>query len=230
MFTFKSMENEKAMYRFSNTMNEYDGFYKNPSRFVHSKIGMFDTYGDGEVQHSPAYGVSIDNIRDCLGSLAIHLSEHPEDVADVERYWPNSIDKDKVKFLLRLKYNSDKETFYNLSECKKSYKSSKRYDKRWEVIPSWYKPNAQTIFRLLCEGYWSGVEGLVYLRQINAILCEELNSWYNVDFESTLNIKFDTVTRQSLDAISFFVKGLQETRSAKSIVDCIKNNWKERRN
>ena len=208
------------------TSNKFEGFYNNPSRYVSGNIIQFETYGDGNTQHSSGYGVTVEDMKDCLASLAIHISKDQSCIPEIERIWPYEINRHQVRFLLTLKYNPDKDTYYNLADQKKSTHPSKRYDKRWEKLEDWFKGDAYSLFRIMRQSYWSVLDNLVSIRSIREVIAEMIDRYDDIDYKANLNIEIDTVLRQAIDAIVKYVEGYKNAKHADGIVDCVISNWK----
>jgi len=225
---FKSIKRgDKIGYSLSTgTSNKFEGFYHNPSRYVSGNIVQFDTYGDGMIQHSPGYGVTVEDMKDCLASLAIHISKDQTCIPEVEKIWPYEINQHQVRFLLTLKYNPDKDTYYNLVDQKKSTHSSKRHDNRWVKLEDWFKGDSYSIFRIMRQLYWSALDNLVSIRRIREVIAETTGCHDDIDYKGNLNIEVDTVLRQAIDAISKYVEGHKNAKHADGIVDCVISNWK----
>ncbi len=101
---------------------------------------MFQTYGDGHVQHSAETPFARELLPDFLGSLAMELANATEDhrremLAIVSKHWPrNSCEKRRIRFALSLKCHETKTQYYDAQAMKVSTAASKKNDRRWEEI------------------------------------------------------------------------------------------------
>ena len=102
---------------------------------------FFQTYGDGQVQHSAETPFAREMLPDFLGSLACALAgakEHErfEMLEIVSKHWPrHPVGKARIRFALSLKCK-EKTQYYDSQACKVSTAESKRNDRRWEAIKS----------------------------------------------------------------------------------------------
>jgi hypothetical protein len=149
MIKFRSVKRDNIVYVVTDKDNS--SYYRSPSSYISPEVSEYDTLGDGDIQHTPEYLVSSINFKDWLISFSKHVLENnlSEDEEKCIRFLIYGDDKKEIKFLEKLQYKEDKLTFFNLKELKISRAESKRYDKRWEKIPSWFVPNAEEIFTLL---------------------------------------------------------------------------------
>lgn len=115
---------------------------------------MYETMGDGECQHTPAYRIGAGNFTDFCLSVAQYLLENPD--CDIREYQLGltGVCQDAYDFLRSVTYKEDKRQWYSLQLRKISGKDDKRFDKRWQEVPSWADgsvKSAYDLFRLNWE-------------------------------------------------------------------------------
>ncbi len=136
-FTFRSRKAPTEFgYRVSRD-TEFDYRFRGVCRWA----TFYQTYGDGDVQHSKEVPFSTEMLEDFLGSLACYLAEcatpgcYDESMAIVAAHWPRQENSTaRIRFALSLKYREDKTTYYSVGDCKTSTAESKRHDKRWDKV------------------------------------------------------------------------------------------------
>ena len=104
------------------------------------EVGEYDTLGDGATQHTPVYPVRNEHVLDYMASLATYARDNISTYDDMITLWPCRFrDRNLVELLMSIKYNPDKPTYINPQTYKKSTSPTKRHDRRWIEVPSWYK-------------------------------------------------------------------------------------------
>jgi hypothetical protein len=142
--------------------------WRNSNQYISDRVGWYDTYGDGETQHSPMTRVLYEWFTDFCASVASWaMSAPPSDslqvlqvLADEMRTY--SISHDRVRGALVVKYREGKRQYVNRGEnCKVSSAESKRHDRRWEEVCEWMDGSFHAVAGLLGLGscsflrYWS---------------------------------------------------------------------------
>jgi hypothetical protein len=155
-FDFPSLTRKDVYYRVETEWSVGSGHSRNTS--VHFK--EFSTYGDGQVQHSPASGLSIDNFADNLFSLADHLIKNPADRLTTSSVWPHRWNRPCVWFARTIKYSAGKTRYYSFEEQKVSSAEAKRHDKRYHEIPEWADGEAWSAYRLIAKEFDDGLAQL----------------------------------------------------------------------
>lgn len=107
-------------------------------------VRQFDTYGDGDTQHSLAYTAPVSNAYDFLLSVLAVLGDDTQcDQETVEFLkWELGFPMRKMKdeeaaFLRSIRHDAEKRRWFSLEDKKVSASESKRYDKRWFEVPDW---------------------------------------------------------------------------------------------
>jgi len=221
---FKSIRDANLRYVWTKALTDgpNNDFYRNPGRYVDSNAYQYETYGDGEVQHSPMYLVSMDGLEDFICSLALFLAENQsKEVYECLRYsqYLSSINSDQVMFLYNLKIK-EKTVYINLSEQKKSTDERKRHDKRWVKIANDYRPTFENIFPFFCQSYHGLMNRLVMAEKIREVT--GYNLW--VDFESYFHIpKMDHI-RSAMRAIECFLSAFNSLDNLNRSIESLKHN------
>lgn len=76
--------------------------------------------------------------------------DHPEDIPVIYRKFGSDIRKRTAIFAATVKYREDKRAYYSIRDEKVSTADSRRYDKRWEEVPSWANGGIDSVWRLCC--------------------------------------------------------------------------------
>lgn len=159
-FTFPSLERPTFRYRLYNRMDDNPAHDWRRSQYCLSPyISMYDTMGDGEVQHCSDGLVPTEMVMDVVFSLSCALDRVPigldgEDsgIEPLDSFWRHrpSVNDADIRFLLTLKYVDNKDTYYTIQEeRKKSFSDSKRHDKRWLKLERPYDENESTVARVM---------------------------------------------------------------------------------
>jgi hypothetical protein len=99
--------------------------------------GVYDTYGDGMVQHSPLYSAGQGHFTDFCLSLTQHLLDHPEAEISSTHLFRHDLSDTVLNFLAGIRHNSEKRTWFSITDLKVSASTSKQYDKRWMMVPDY---------------------------------------------------------------------------------------------
>ena len=221
---FRSIRDANLRYAWTKASSDgpNNDFYRNPGRYVGSNAYQYETYGDGEVQHSPMHLVSADSLEDFICSLALFLAENQnKEVYECLRYnqYLSNIDKDQVMFLYNLKIK-EKTVYIDLSEQKKSTDERKQYDKRWMKIADDYRPTFENIFPFFCQSYHGLMDRLAIAERIREITNYDL--W--VSFESYFHIpKMDHI-RGAMKVIECFLSAFNSLDNLNRNVESLKHN------
>lgn len=162
--------------------HDYSGLFK-----LLNGVKQYDTYGDSDCQHSPAYSAQASNVYDFLLSLLAFLAE-PTNMTDNEvvEFLQWEIGHRMVNLTVKqaefLKTVIHKEStpeksfdrrYFSLEEMKVSSADSKRHDKRWFVIPDWANGDVNAIiglYGLATDHRWQ--ESLIGIMATRAVACE----------------------------------------------------------
>jgi len=149
---------------------------------IHGDVKEYQTYGDGETRHSPAYSSIADNTYDFLVSLAHFLNSNPDKAKELSQamFWPSHTYRKNIKFYSELKANG-KEQYYSINELKTSRAESKRHDKRWEIVPEWADGSFQATFRFLEEKKYGSLERLCLYNELRDFYSEEHDSYCSIE-------------------------------------------------
>ena len=126
---------DKYAFRYDSCPDGYDGA-------VHYNFRLYETYGDGQCQHSPARPITREFMADYLASIATAMLDDAE-LIDAAGYiidcGPNQA---RIAFAASVLYKpSDssysKTRYFSIEEQKISSSSSKQHDRRYEPIAAW---------------------------------------------------------------------------------------------
>jgi hypothetical protein len=163
---FKSLAKSNVRYVwYRSGYNSPVADYRRSEFGLGDNCGWYDTFNDGDVQHSSESPVMNESATDYLASLLAHIAsvdagERDEMLEAIAYDWPNMEHKsrDEIVFAINLEHKSGKTRYYNLDECKISSAESKRHDKRWEVVSEYIDGSPSSAFRLLHTGFSWGLK------------------------------------------------------------------------
>ena len=221
--TFKSIGKENIRYVVhKDHYNISDGnFYHNPSAYVGNTCFQYDTYADGDTQHSAEWLVSAQDLEDFTVSLALFISENhsPELLSVLDHLEPYGISEDQIRFLYTLKPgNNGKATYINLKEMKKTT-SDKQYDKRWEKLPEDYEPDFKHIYPHFVESFHGFLTRILIAEKIRE--ATNWNIW--LDYEETFKVKMNHI-RDGIRILQCFSEAYRNIENISRIADCLKHN------
>lgn len=153
-----------------------DSFFDfNNLRGIAAWCAIYETYGDGNIQHTPALPIRQELMADFLASFAKHCLEDEKLLAHVESFWPRPVENSLFQFALNIKYVEDKTRYYSWDEQKISSADSKRHDRRWHEIPGWANGSPRAALQLIfqksphseIERYSAANQLSNYLRSLN---------------------------------------------------------------
>lgn len=121
--------------------------------------GWFDTYGDGETQHSAEAAVGLDWACDYFASLLKCLAESTDPAARdamlecLDGDWPKLyMARAEFTFAMSVKHKPGKQQYYSKEDRKVSGAESKRHDRRWEEVTERQDGSPRSAFAILCSG------------------------------------------------------------------------------
>lgn len=223
--TFKSVSQSNV--RYIVTKDQYDllngDFYRSPGAYVGNNCFQYDTYGDGDVQHSPEWLVSATQLEDFVVSLAIFISEnHSIDLLPVlDSMEPYGISTDEIQFLYTLKAGGRKKTitYINLKEMKRTHRD-KQYDKRWERLSQDYEPTFEHIYPHFVVSYHGFLARILIAEKIR-----EATGWgIWIDYEETFKISNITNIRNAINILQSFLSAYRQIDFISRGADSLKHN------
>jgi hypothetical protein len=170
MIKFKSVKRNTIIYEVGYNS---EAFKYHSRDYLSSDVFEFDTLGDGDIQHTPSYPTNMVYALDFLISISSFILENniPDDDLFTIQYLTTTPDDEtsKINFIYKLKNVEGKRTFFNINNEKISRSESKRYDKRWTEVPSWFTGSTQDIYTLF--------------KQVKPVFgfLEVLNRWNNIN-------------------------------------------------
>jgi len=166
---FPSIANpDKHGYAFDSTV----GFSAN--HVIHDYFRVFQTMGDGLIQHSADYAITSEFVADYLLSLTAAMLQD-EELTETMRYRLSGGPRlSQIEFCASVVFReSDKEyskrRWYSVELEKVSSNQDKRHDKRFQEISEWNDGSADAIYRMLRPDYADG------LREYNA--ADAIRDW-----------------------------------------------------
>ena len=166
MLKFPALKSQQYAYSFGYDSDNYRYSSTGLSQYCH----RFDTYGDGMIQHSNFYGVSVAETEDFLHSMSDYLLMHSE--IDVKEFceWSGPPDIRLFRFLASVKYRAGKPMYFSEDTQKVSSKDSLRHDKRYEEVPTWADGSFASVYRLAQKSFYHPLQRLELAIQIQEFI------------------------------------------------------------
>jgi len=245
---FKSLANPSMRYTW------HKSGYQSPfsdyrNHGLADNAGWFDTYGDGDCQHSHECGVGIDNACDYFASLLKLLAETTDATARDEileclaNDWPKLyMARSEFTFALSVKHKPGKRMYYSKQERKISSAESKRFDKRWDEVTEYQDGSPKSAYAILNSGCGNRLRGYAIALRLAEVWQEENGdciAWKDtaqmcgiVATESDGDYKTgdkyrDTANnlRTAFNGITLFVDGWRNLDTARRSWECLDNNY-----
>lgn len=147
-------------YAYDSSKHEYDA----P---IDSHFRMYQTYGDGVIQHSYDWPVTWDHFADYCGSLAAAMVADEELTAHlVYTFLSCRVDPRSFEFAAGVVFKplsadepwERKPRYFSVSERKITSSPAREFDKRYRRVENWCDGSAAAIFRMVCPEYADGLE------------------------------------------------------------------------
>jgi hypothetical protein len=171
---------------------------------IESHFRMYETYGDGLVQHSPDWSVQVEYLADYLASLAEAMLADEELARDLYYTIWRRPDAKHFAWAASVIYKAPKEgaygkrRYFSAKEMKVSWSPAKEYDKRYEEVREIHDGSPNSIFRILIPEYADGMEKYATAEAIRDWLMEhdgymelaaEFLKWFNGDREKARQLR-----------------------------------------
>lgn len=166
---------------------EYD-FRRDPLYLIAPWAGMYQTYGDRNVQHSADTPCPLTMMGDYLASLATFcMDQRNEDALEIAADHWKSVDlyndRTKTPTILKaraVRHKEGKRRYVQSRDFAISAAESKRHDRRWHEIVEWMDGSVNATFGLLCmdSGGIYGLERYLVLNRINEAFYRETDSYF----------------------------------------------------
>jgi hypothetical protein len=247
---FKSLANPNYRYTWHKSgYNSPVSDYRNRSSRIGDNSGWFDTYGDGDCQHSAESPVGLDLACDYLASLLKLLAEtsdatvRDEMLECLENDWPKLyMARSEFTFALSVKHKPGKRMYYSKQERKISSAESKRYDKRWDEVTEYQDGSPKSAYAILNAGSGDKLRGYAIALELANVYAEENNhhiAWKDtaqmcgiVGMESDGDYKAGNKYREmannlrtAFNGIDLLVKSWRNLDTAKRSWECLDNNY-----
>ena len=212
---------------------------RQPLKFVGNRCGMFETLGDGQVQHAPLRPTTIELMGDyCLSLSKYALNQIGGTWWDEMKFISDKLYnsfherprlRGLIKFFSELRYDDHKPKYFSTASdfyLKVSGSSSKSHDKRWQHVPSDADGSAKFVWGMICQEDPSVIaDGLscyaAYeeFRHIATIECEmwvpkNAAEWLELDYQEVdlpfTALKNIVTSAQRLTSASSWVNNMLE--------------------
>jgi len=224
---FKSLKRTGVAYELLNWENRMDN-YKYPGTHLSGNIAEYQCYDDGLVRHSGWGMVCVDNMLDCLASLAVFMIEnHSEALMKmVSGFWPTEIYHKDIDFAMTVKFREGKRSFCNMGDQKLSTSEKLQHDKRWMEVPSYATGNLDSVLNLLVKSYSDALERLAMYIQVRSYIFDKTGWLQNVEGHFIGNRDDDINNlHAAMSTITGLVDAQRRIESAGRSLDCLRHNW-----
>lgn len=129
---------------------------------THSSFRMYETYGDGQIQHSGDWPVTLEYLADYLASLASAMLPNEELTREVRYVVCRRPDRDKIEFAASVVWKESdnsysKRRYYSIGE-RKIKGSAAQYDTRYKEINKYQDGSRMSIFNIVTADYSDGLQ------------------------------------------------------------------------
>lgn len=146
------------------------------------EILQYETYGDGDTQHSGAWPAQWDSIVDVCLSVAAAIRADPLNEA-----WAcltsmlRRVDDETLRWALGVVYKPGKRQYYSVAVLKVTT-ADKSNDRRFDVVNEYMDGSTAGALRVVSGEYWNTLERLMVcdrLRDLHYELVGGYDSWAN---------------------------------------------------
>lgn len=140
--------------------------------FLIQEFRMFETGGDGLIQHSNCWPVGEANAIDYLESLCVAMLADPDLADEVGVKFNYKPTHDFIKFAASLVFNEEKDRwpnklrYFSVSEQKVTRSETKKHDKRYEELRDWHNGSPEAVYRMILPQYAEGLMQWQYANEI----------------------------------------------------------------
>jgi hypothetical protein len=145
---FPSLQHpDKYAYKYDSHPDGYQGT-------VHCNFRVYETFGDGQCQHSPDWPIARNLMADYLASLATVMLEDTQLIDNTHYLIDCGPNQNQIAFAASVVHKESddgyqKRRYCSLSELKVSSSASKEHDRRYERIQPWCDGSPDSIYRIL---------------------------------------------------------------------------------
>lgn len=162
---------------------------------INPYVKSFDTLGDGEIQHTMDHVVGLGELEDFLDSFL--RSVKGDRWKEFTEWWPRineAEDLETIEFAHSVRYDENKMyRYYNLKERKISAAESKKNDRRWDKIESWYDGSPSAVHAISNPEKPHGIFGhylwvVLMSKALNYTPSQEMELIDNAEYKSHMRI------------------------------------------
>lgn len=217
----------KVGYEWTNdSMTFWDTAYHSVG-VLHCSAGFYETFGDGNCQHTPLTACRANQMTDFCLSLARYLLANPAEEFQTYALQLKPCSRETVLFLAGINYKEAKRQWFNLTDNKLSTSDSKRHDKRWHEVPSWADgtvASAIQLFSLAKNGRYEVLNLFAmhefFLSAVNGLI------WKGTEWDklTAYQTKIPGDFTAAFRALSYVVEARENLNTAKRMAECCEHN------
>lgn len=205
---------------------------RRPAQHISDGVTQFDTYGDGDVQHTHewlANGAGMandpaDTLLDFLRSVAVVVHDGKLDTV-LDNVWPNRVSlpsRKAIEFAASVKHTPGKRLYVNFREMKTSRAESKSHDKRWEIVHEYMDGSLASVMGMVSQYSPSGMLSLIH-RTFEAVEVLDLS---DMEARRFLDFEYDyySKVRSVFKVIDEYVNANRMIKWSKDAVEIIRRN------
>ena len=154
----------------------------NSHAFLSMKFRMFETYGDGLIQHSHEWAVTEPFATDYLFSLAATMIDNPEIANDAVYRFNDKPRPELLAFVASLVYNPEKDSgygktrYFSTSLEKVTRNRDKAHDDRYKELREWHDGKPESIYKMVIPEFADGLTRWQYANVIREWASENLKN------------------------------------------------------
>ncbi len=206
---------------------------------IESTFQMFETCGDGLIQHSHEWAITRDFVADYMASLGTAMLADSELVEKLAWKLTRTPRIEDILFCAGVKWKEsdgqyNKRRFYSVSERKVSGAAAKEHDKRYTQIEPWNDGSPEAIYRMLRPEHNDGLGDYLYADTIRQWVLTQDNLYMDMapEFLKWWDHKRRDESRDlrnAVDACVALVDARQRRCDAESVLDGMRRNHERRR-
>ncbi len=126
---------------------------------INQHFRMFQTYGDGLIQHSGDWSITVEYLADYLASLALAMSEDEELLENASWVLSQRPSDKEIAFAASVVWKEGVKTrYFSVKQMKVSASPEKSHDKRFEEIRDFHDGSTASIKRILTPEWSDGYQ------------------------------------------------------------------------
>ena len=214
----------------------YDSAAWDANAPIESKFRMFQTYGDGNIQHSGEWSITAEHFADYLVSLAEVMLNDTELTQELYFAINRRPSIKQIEFAASVIYKAPKDgsgwslkgrRYFSLKEMKISSSPSKEHDKRYTEITDVHDGTPASIFRILMtDSYADGLDRYCYAEALHDWVMDQPDMYMELPAEFLKWFKEDRDKARQLQNAYEACRSITESMQARNRCESAIANYK----